>query len=188
MGASTGTKRVLVVVKRSRWLPGRPTIFAALAAVCGVTLTYLIYEIHDKYVFSLQSPVLVHFRSPLVIAHRERNEYRRLAQADQSHPLTAYQEYTCSKFGDACRVALAIQRAENPAGKCEVYHYNSDGSLDWGYFQINTVHLRRPGVVLRNLLDCKANIDFAYELYQERHGFSAWAAYNSGKYRRYLRP
>src|ERR1019366_151013 len=46
----------------------------------------------------------------------------------------------------ACRIALAIQRAENPKGACEIYHYNSDGTLDWGYFQINTVHLTMAGL------------------------------------------
>jgi hypothetical protein len=101
--------------------------------------------------------------------------------------LTNYQQYTCEKFGSACRLALAIQRAENPKGRCEIYHYNTDGTLDWGYFQINTVHLKRPGVNLRDLLDCKANIDFAYRLYQESQGFSPWAAYKNGSYRRYLR-
>jgi len=102
------------------------------------------------------------------------------------HRLTAYQQYACNKFGVACRVALAVQRAENPRGACEIYHYNSDGTLDWGYFQINTVHLKRPGLNLRDLLDCKANIDFAYQLYTER-GFDAWTAYTSGAYMEYLR-
>ena len=183
----TGTKRVLVVVKRpSRMLSNFAP--AVAAAILGIALVYLAFELHSNYTVSFQSPVLMRLQLPLVIARRERNEYRRQAQGDQPHPLTAYQEYACAKFGDACRVALAIQRAENPAGKCEVYHYNSDGTLDWGYFQINTVHLQRPGVVLRNLLDCKANIDLAYELYRENHGFTAWASYNSGKYRRYLEP
>ena len=63
---------------------------------------------------------------------------------------------------------------------------NSDGTLDWGYFQINTVHLKRPGLNLRDLLDCKTNIDFAYQLYTER-GFDAWTAYTSGAYMEYLR-
>jgi hypothetical protein len=81
--------------------------------------------------------------------------------------------------------ALAIQRAENPKGACEIYHYNSDGTLDWGYFQINTVHLTRAGLNLRGLLDCRANIDFAYQLYQER-GFQPWSTYNDGAYRRFL--
>ncbi len=79
-----------------------------------------------------------------------------------------------------------FRRAENPQGKCEIYHYNADGTLDWGYFQINTVHLQRPGLNLRDLLDCKANIDFAWQLYQEKRGFTPWSTYNSGKYRQFL--
>jgi hypothetical protein len=73
-----------------------------------------------------------------------------------------------------------------PQGACEIYHYNTDGTLDWGYFQINTVHLTRPGLNLRDLLDCRANIDFAYQLYLER-GFQPWSTYNNGAYRKFLR-
>ena len=102
------------------------------------------------------------------------------------HRLTPYQQYACEKFGPVCRIALAIQLAENPQGACEVFHYNSsDGTLDWGFFQINTVHLTRRGVNLRDLLDCKANIDFAYELFL-KEGFEAWTTYVSGAYRRFL--
>jgi hypothetical protein len=109
------------------------------------------------------------------------------AQSDQfGHRLTAYQQYACNKFGSACRIALAVQRAENPRGDCEIYHYNSDGTIDWGYFQINTVHLKRAGVNLRDLLDCKANIDFAYQLYTEK-GFEPWTTYKSGAYLEFLR-
>ena len=102
--------------------------------------------------------------------------------------LSAWQQYACRKFGTDCRLALAIQRAENPQGKCEIYHYNSDGTLDWGYFQINTVHLKRPGINLRDLLDCKANIDFAYQLYQEKGGFTPWSTFNNGAYRHFIGP
>ena len=77
-------------------------------------------------------------------------------------------------------------RAENRSGACEIFHYNTDGTLDWGYFQINTVHLQRPGLNLRDLLDCKANIDFAWQLFQEKRGFTPWSTYNSGKYRQFL--
>ena len=143
--------------------------------------------VRDRYTFSLQSPVWIHFQWPLVVAVRTAGEDASEAQADQlGHRLTAYQQYACNKFGSACRVALAIQRAENPRGACEIYHYNSDGTLDWGYFQINTVHLTRPGLNLRDLLDCRANIDFAYQLFQER-GFQPWSTYNSGAYRQFLR-
>ena len=141
----------------------------------------------DRYTFTLQSPVRLRFQWPLVVSVKSAGDEEIALRADQGgRRLNAYQEYACRKFGSACRVALAIQRAENPKGACEIYHYNSDGTLDWGYFQINTVHLRRPGLNLRDLLDCKANIDFAYLLYRER-GFAPWSTYNNGAYLKFLR-
>jgi hypothetical protein len=165
-------------------IPGRLfgllVLGAFAAGVGGVAL-------QAGYSVSWQSPVRVRWQWPLVITQRQSGEETAEAQADQSgRRLTAYQQYACNKFGSACRIALAVQRAENPRGACEIYHYNSDGTLDWGYFQINTVHLKRPGLNLRDLLDCKANIDFAYQLYTER-GFEPWTTYTSGAYRQYLR-
>jgi hypothetical protein len=169
--------------------PGTPGFaLSAFAAIIGVAIVYLAVQIHSQYAFNVQSPIRLRFQWPLVIALRDRAHEAVQAQSDQhDSPLTAYQQYACAKFGSACRLALAIQRAENPQGKCEIYHHNTDGTLDWGYFQINTVHLKRPGLNLRDLLDCKANINFAYQLYIEEHGFTAWSTYNSGAYRKYLK-
>ncbi len=145
----------------------------------------MIVWVRQHYTFTLRSPLRVRFQSPLLIEPKANDEAA--AENDQQgRRLTPYQAYACGKFGQACRVALAIQRAENARGDCEVYHYNSNGTLDWGYFQINTVHLQRPGLNLRDLLSCKANIDFAYQLYLER-GFAPWSTYNNGAYLKYLR-
>lgn len=153
------------------------------AAAAGIAAV----AVQARYTITLRSPLRVHLQWPLVIAPKASAENTAEAQADQlGHRLTAFQQYACNKFGSACRIALAVQRAENPRGDCEIYHYNTDGTLDWGYFQINTVHLKRAGVNLRDLLSCKANIDFAYQLYTER-GFSPWSTYNSGAYQRFLR-
>jgi hypothetical protein len=192
-------KRVTVVIKRrlpsavpsakKSPSPGEHSgaLTGGLALVLGAVLVVSLVRFHAGYTVSLQSPFRLQFQSPLVIARRTKTQDAIRAQTDQRHSLSAYQQYACTKFGSECRVALAIQRAENPQGKCEIYHYNSDGTLDWGYFQINTVHLKRPGLNLRDLLDCKANIDFAYQLYLEKHGFTPWSTFNSGAYRRYLR-
>jgi hypothetical protein len=154
-----------------------------LSAAAGVAA----FAFQSRYTVSLQSPLRLRFQSPLVIAPRTSAAETGAAQTDQfGRRLTAYQQYACNKFGADCRIALAVQRAENPRGACEIFHYNSDGTLDWGYFQINTVHLKRAGVNLRDLLDCKANIDFAYQLYTER-GFQPWTTFNSGAYRQFLR-
>lgn len=158
-----------------------------LALALGAVLVVSLVRFHAGYTVSFQSPVRLNFQSPVVIARRTKTEDAYRAQTDQRRSLSAYQQYACTKFGAECRIALAVQRAENPQGKCEIYHYNADGTLDWGYFQINTVHLKRPGLNLRDLLDCKANIDFAYQLYVEKHGFTPWSTFNSGKYRLYLR-
>jgi len=151
----------------------------SLAALLGVALLI----VQATYTVSFRTPLRVRLQWPVVIAARTSAN---TTGADQpKRPLTAYQQYACNKFGTACRTALAVQRAENPRGECEIYHYNSDGTLDWGYFQINTVHLKRAGVNLRGLLDCKANIDFAYQLYTEQ-GFEPWTTYRDGAYLEFL--
>ena len=161
--------------------------FGAVVLLMAIAATFAFLILRERYTFSLQSPLQVHLRWPLVVAVKLAGEDAADASADQfGRRLSAYQQYACNKFGSACRVALAIQRAENPRGACEIYHYNSDGTLDWGYFQINTVHLTRVGLNLRDLLDCRANIDFAYQLYQDR-GFQPWSTYNNGAYRKFLR-
>jgi hypothetical protein len=159
-----------------------------LSALLGsVILITFGWWFNSRYTISPQNPIQIQLRWPVVISERAASEEAERARADQhGHRLSAWQQYACMKFGSDCRVALAIQRAENPQGKCEIYHYNTDGTLDWGYFQINTVHLERPGLNLRDLLDCKANIDFAYQLFEEKHGFTAWSTYNSGKYRQFM--
>jgi hypothetical protein len=156
------------------------------ALILGAVLVVSLVQFHAGYTVSLQSPFRLQFQSPVVIAQRTKTQDAFKAQTDQRRSLSAYQQYACAKFGSECRVALAIQRAENPQGKCEIYHYNSDGTLDWGYFQINTVHLKRPGLNLRDLLDCKANIDFAYQLYREKGGFEPWSTFKNGRYRQFM--
>jgi hypothetical protein len=181
---STPPKRPRGRRSKSQRVPAK--LLGLLLSAMGIGVAAVVLQ--AQYTFTLQSPVRIRFQSPLVIAPKTSAEEAGAAQADQmGSKLTAYQQYACNKFGAACRIALAVQRAENPRGACEIYHYNSDGTLDWGYFQINTVHLKRAGVNLRDLLDCKANIDFAYKLYTER-GFAPWSTFNSGAYRQFRKP
>jgi hypothetical protein len=182
IGTAPKRKRGRRAAPARKWVPILKLVFP-LGAAAGIAVGLFLAD----YTVTLRSPLRIHWQSPLVIAPRMLPEESKEAQADQfGHRLNAFQQYACNKFGSACRVALAVQRAENPNGECEIYHYNSDGTLDWGYFQINTVHLKRPGVNLRGLLDCKANIDFAYQLYTER-GFEPWTTYRDGAYRKFLR-
>jgi hypothetical protein len=77
----------------------------------AATATFAFLIMRDRYTISLQSPVRIHFQFPLVVAAKTAGEDAIEAQADQfGHRLSAYQQYTCNKFGSACRVALAEVR------------------------------------------------------------------------------
>lgn len=159
----------------------RPGMLLAVvtAIACGFFLGYIAMptlQARSAAVLNLSAPTI-----KVDVPSADRNQ----EELFQGHPMSENQRYTCEKFGTACRVALAIQAAENLKGNCEAWHHNSDGTLDWGYFQINTIHLARRGVTLRDLLDCKANIDFAYRLYTEE-GFQPWSTFVGGQYEKFL--
>jgi hypothetical protein len=71
-----------------------------------LTTTLTVLTIHERYIFSLQSPLRIHLQWPLVIAARTPSGDTTDAQADQfGHRLTAYQQYACNKFGRALSTA-----------------------------------------------------------------------------------
>lgn len=104
--------------------------------------------------------------------------YIRTAEAKE---LTT-EEYVCTKDWD-CKTAIAIAKAESGM-RCDAQNVNTNGSVDLGYFQVNSVHLKKGWKAI-DLLDCRKNVDYAYELY-EAQGFSPWTAYKSGAYLKHL--
>jgi hypothetical protein len=58
---------------------------------------------------------------------------------------------------------------------------NSNGTFDWGLFQINDVH--KPTAAQKT--DPVANAQRAYKIWVEAgHSFKPWATYNSGSYKK----
>src|SRR4051794_17013940 len=95
-------------LRRSRKSGVTPWHIASLVA--GALAVWAVYFVHTHYTFSWQTPVRVHVQSPLVVSRRAETSVADDARFDQHRSLNAYQQYTCRKFGAACRVALAIQR------------------------------------------------------------------------------
>jgi len=73
-------------------------------------------------------------------------------------------------------------------GKAEIDNagVNTDGSVDYGLMQINSIHADMVGGNLEALRDPQTNIKIAYKLYAARGNFTAWSAYNNGKYIKWL--
>lgn len=95
--------------------------------------------------------------------------------------LDSIESYICSKDWD-CKIALAVLKSENFNMNCQAINTgNSDGSVDKGLWQVNSIHGRTD----TELFDCYANTDIAYGIYQSQ-GWNAWTGYWRGNYKKYL--
>lgn len=164
-------------VKRQKWyIRGLITLIAIIGYLTAI------------YVGSLAlTPVLLKWFPPITppvitIKHVEAKEIKAPKAADIKNMTT--EEYICWKFGDACKMALAVSQAENGTRQCDRFGVNTNKTIDAGIFQINTVHLKK-GWKLADLLDCKKNVDYAYEIYKAQ-GFQPWVAYTTGAYKRFI--
>lgn len=82
------------------------------------------------------------------------------------------------------RVATAIMQAESGCNPT-AYNENTNGSVDRGLFQVNSVHGDKVQYNFAALFNPSTNISIAYRIYQSS-GWSAWSAYNNGRYAQFL--
>jgi TP901 family phage tail tape measure protein len=87
--------------------------------------------------------------------------------------------YAAGFRGKALDLAVAIALAES-GGNTGATNHNTNGTVDRGLFQINSVH---GGM---STYGTAANAKAAYSLYKKRGGFADWATFNSGAYRKFL--
>ena len=79
-------------------------------------------------------------------------------------------------------VMVAIAMAESSL-RPTATHTNSNGSTDYGLFQINSIHTDVLG--MGSWSDPYVNAKMAKVIY-DRQGLAAWSVYNSGAYNQYL--
>jgi len=82
-----------------------------------------------------------------------------------------FKEIICSVFGDKCLQALKIQNCEDGRNDPSRIHHNTNGSIDLGLFQINSIHRERVEKEFgeayeKAMTDPKKNIQFANEIYR----------------------
>jgi hypothetical protein len=150
-------------------------------AIIGLFITglYLINNFFEKNEIIFKSPAEITFQAPITISQRENKTVVIEIIKDASLPLTENEQYLCQKFGNQCKTALEIQRRENATGDCDIFNVNKNGSVDFGFMQVNSVHLGAD-IKLSQLIDCKSNIDVAYEIYK-KFGWNAWTTYSKVK-------
>jgi hypothetical protein len=90
------------------------------------------------------------------------------------------QQIIRTQFGSEGEIAIAVAMAESRMNP-KAYHINSNGSVDCGLFQINSIH--KP--TKEQCENPEENVKMAYEIYK-RGSWNAWSAYNNKSYYKYL--
>ena len=80
------------------------------------------------------------------------------------------------------KIMLAIMRAESGCNpRSDNSGLNTNGTYDYGLFQINSVH----GYSRNVLANPAKNTEIAFKIWQSQ-GYRAWAAYNNGSYLKFI--
>lgn len=83
-------------------------------------------------------------------------------------------------FGEDSQTAIAIAKAESRLHP-KATNQNTNGSVDCGIFQINSIH----NPTKEQCEDPEENIKLAYNIYQ-KSGFNPWVSYKSGSFNKFL--
>ena len=137
----------------------------------------------STYQVKAQNPVHIALATPILIARRQVVVNEMVMADPNNSPLDPIQQYICNKFGNQCKTALAIARAESN-DNCNEINVNTNGTVDFGIFMENSVHLNRQ-FTLADLSTCERMVDRAYDLYKQT-GWAAWSSYQSGAYKKFL--
>lgn len=146
-------------------------------------IVFAVNQFFNSHVLKFQSPV----QKPIWIEKRVSvNKPQSLVAIAEAKQLPdrykdSIDQYIYEKFGKDGDLAVRISRAENGSGQCDRVIVEPNGTVSVGRFMINSVHLKR--FPMAKLIDCKSNVDVAFQLFQEQGNFTAWSVYKSGAYK-----
>lgn len=107
------------------------------------------------------------------------------ATDDQLAALAYYGGWRHDNIITATAIAIAESQGEITAS-----HVNSDGSTDYGLWEVNSSHFTDPGWKKEwtppDLLLPTNNVRAAYRVYWTGGGFHAWTTYQDGTYKQYM--
>lgn len=81
-------------------------------------------------------------------------------------------------------MATAICMAES-RGNTLASYANTNGTVDRGLFEVNSIHADLVHGNLASLYDARTNVTVAHELWKGK-GWAPWTTYWNGRYKQYL--
>lgn len=146
-------------------------------------------DFFDGYTFVFRPMIEVQVNQPVSVIERRPRVETVVQIINALEPLDSaslpIEKYICEKFGAYdCKTAIAIARAESGMRE-DAIHANTNGTVDIGIFQINSVHFSKIGCSLKELAVAESNVDCAYLIW-ERQGWKPWAVYGNGAFTKEL--
>lgn len=89
---------------------------------------------------------------------------------------------------EEARIMRAISLAESKGKQTAVNKANRNGSIDSGFFQINTIHKRKNETTeqfIKRMHLLEENFKEARKVL-DKQGYTAWTTYKDGKYLKYI--
>ena len=177
--------KVQTKIKIERFKIGcKKLCLVSLGIVIGACWFFVLTEGKEFYVSSVARDVIL--VAPPVEASSEipdTDNGVKEGEANGGQPATSLsiEEKIRQAFPEEPEVMLAIAKAESKLNPHVVNRANTNGSVDTGIFQVNSIH----GYSEEYLLDEDNNLRVAREIY-ERQGKEAWVAYLNGAYKKWL--
>ena len=146
---------------------------------------------YKLFVFSLGlvvggSVMFVRYSYPLVVGENkivvENIRIEKVqAKAPEAEKEKSIEEKIADTFPENPSIMLAIAKAESGLNPLAT-NKNKNGTRDTGLMQINSIH----GYDDLDMMDVDKNLDAARKIY-DLQGITAWAAFNNGSYKQFLR-
>ena len=165
------------------------TLFVLLLLIGSLFLAFRqLYKFIDTHTITFNQVVKVQFKEPITINKRAILKpvtiIKVLDYPDEID--TPIEKYICHVFGIYnCKTALAIAKAESGLRE-DAININTNNTIDVGIFQINTVHFKKYGCSLKDLVDAYKNTDCAYSIYKANGNFGAWVGFTNGSFKNHL--
>lgn len=129
----------------------------------GALFVFSVYAITISFLF---------LSVPTLFAEAPKTAQALTSPSVVDHPLSEHDQivaYIKQVFGDQASNAFKILSCENPHLNPDATGHNTNGTIDSGIFQLNSIW---ANPVL--LINWKTNIDLAYQIYK-RGGWNEWA-------------
>lgn len=171
---------MISISKKQYWAAGAVAV-TLIAIVSGVGYFF------SHYALRFENPVLVSIRKAVWVENRivSTTTIVNVSDAPSQQDVSLFtpdMQFGCNLFGQAeCKTFIGIMLAES-GGRHDAYHVNTNGSVDLGCMELDSVHLSQIDTSNLNLLNCQDNIRAAYEIFKAS-GWNAWSTYKNQNYK-----